>query len=110
MSARTFVVAKVDVEGFHCWKGAPEEVAFLRDSHRHRFIIRAWAKVQHNDRDREFILLGREIRDYLYQVHGEPMLLGSMSCEMLGHELIKQFDLYRCDVFEDDENGAVVYA
>jgi hypothetical protein len=110
MSAGTFVVARVELEGFHRWENAPVEARWLRDQHRHIFVVKAWAAVNHDDRDREFILLGREIREYLFQTYGEPMNLETKSCEMLGRELIEQFGLSRCEVWEDDENGAVVYA
>jgi len=33
----------------------------------------------------------------------------SMSCEMIAEELIKEFDLCRCEVNEDAENGAILY-
>jgi hypothetical protein len=33
---------------------------------------------------------------------------GAMSCEMLATELIDKFELTRCEVSEDNENGAFV--
>jgi hypothetical protein len=32
-----------------------------------------------------------------------------MSCEMIAKELLKEYDLEKCSVFEDNENGSVVY-
>ena len=37
-------------------------------------------------------------------------MFNSMSCEMLANELIDEFDLYSCEVNEDGEGGAIVYA
>ena len=31
------------------------------------------------------------------------------SCEMLAKELLEEFDLVYCSVFEDNENGAEIY-
>lgn len=102
------VVSKVQVEGFHNWPGAFDEVAFLRDRHRHLFVIRAIAPVYHDDRDREFIYFGRQIKNYLTKTYGEPCEFGSRSCEMIAKELVKEFELSSCGVLEDDENGAIV--
>lgn len=102
------IVSKVQVEGFHSWPGAFDEVAFLRERHRHIFVIRAIAPVYHDDRDKEFILFGRQVKQYLAEQYGEPCEFGAMSCEMIATELIRTFELTACEVFEDDENGAIV--
>ena len=117
----TEVYVTLQVEGIHRWKDCPfDDVYFLRDYHRHVFHIKAYKLVTHSDRDVEFIMLKREILDYLRSrytpqfgmnitaqhrpVHG----FGDMSCEMIAEELINNFDLTRCEVSEDNENGAIV--
>lgn len=108
---KTYIESKIVIEGFHFWKNAPEEVAFLKDNHRHLFVIRARKEVFHDDRDVEFILFGRKIKQYLIDKYGDIAhccQFGGMSCEMIAKELISQFELNYCSVFEDDENGAIV--
>jgi len=85
----------------------------LRQDHRHMFHMKAYKTVNHDDRDVEFIQLKHEILDYLKKYYDEDKrshYFGSMSCEMLAVELIEEFDLIRCEVNEDNENGAVVWA
>lgn len=115
---KTEIWVTLQVEGTHNWPKCPfKEVAFLRETHRHIFHIKAYKEVTHSDRDVEFIMLKRDILDYLRfeyttgygasearTVHA----FGSKSCEMIATELIKEFELSRCSVSEDNENGAIV--
>lgn len=118
---RTEVFCTLQVEGTHNWPGCPfDEVAYLRDPHRHMFHIKAYKLVTHSDRDVEFIMLKRKIQNYIfghywaYHVDKEDRIttriceFGAKSCEMLAEELINKFDLSRCEVNEDGENGAIV--
>lgn len=107
---KSIVYCTIALEGFHDWPGAPEDVSFLRVTHRHIFNIIAYKEVHHNDRDVEFILLKREITDRLNLAYGSPMVLGSTSCEQLALRLILECDLVACNVSEDNENGAILYA
>jgi hypothetical protein len=104
------------MEGFHNWPAAAAifpEVAFLSDRHRHMFGFRCYAKVTHTDRDKEFILLNREIKRNL-QLNFEKTVdtvleFGPMSCEAIGEWLLDQFtELYKVEVWEDWENGAII--
>lgn len=116
---REEVYVTLQVEGIHNWPGCPfDEVAYLRDPHRHMFHIKAHKVVTHSDRDVEFIMLKHQIEQYLLDKYANGpqngcygfnvCLFGAMSCEMIAKELIDEFDLYKCDVSEDGENGAVV--
>lgn len=110
---RTEVYCTVQVEGIHRWETCPfEEVFYLRDPHRHVFHIKAYKQVNHDDRDVEFIMLKHQIENHLYTEYGSDLTnvceFGNMSCEMIAKELIRLFDLSRCEVSEDNENGAVV--
>ena len=71
MPGMTEVYATIRIEGFHCWRDAPGEVAFLRNHHRHLFVIKVYKPVHHDDRDVEFILLGRIVRQYLLDAWGD---------------------------------------
>ena len=111
---RTEVFCTLQVEGTHNWPGCPfDEVAYLRDPHRHVFHIKAYAVVDHADRDIEFIMLKHKIDTYLFEKyfnHDQRLhVFNAQSCEMIASELIDVFDLSRCEVSEDNENGAIIY-
>ena len=109
----TEVFCTLQVEGTHCWPECPfDEVAYLRDPHRHIFHIKAYKVVTHSDRDVEFIMLKHSIQQYLrhnyYKSHLKCCVFGAMSCEMIASELVALFELSKCEVSEDHENGAIV--
>ena len=93
-------------EGIHKYPDAPEGVTFLKFPHRHIFHFKVKLEVFHDDREVEFILFKREL-EALYD--DETLQLNNMSCEMIAKELLNKYKLERCSVFEDNENGAVVY-
>ena len=111
-----YIHVKAQVEGIHAWPQCPyPEVGFLKFPHRHIFEIVAVKQVTHGDREVEIIKLRRAIEAHLIECyaiggHGSVCEFGSMSCEMIAEHLIEQFDLSACEVLEDGENGAVVYA
>ena len=112
----TNVIVKLQVEGIHWWTDAKNvfpEVGFLSDAHRHIFHITCKKRVNHDDRDVEFIMFKRDIQDYLYEKYYKKQdrchRFGPMSCEMIARELYEEFDLEYCSVFEDNENGAEIY-
>ncbi len=119
---KTEVYCTLAIEGTHNWPDCPfDEVSYLRVSHRHMFHIKAYKEVTHSDRDVEFIMLKHQIETYMHQnyyvesasmlgVGGPYHVFGAMSCEMIAEELINQFGLSRCEVNEDNENGAIVTA
>jgi hypothetical protein len=120
----TEVYCTLSVEGTHNWPNCPfDEVDYLRVPHRHMFGIKAYKNVYHDDRDVEFIMLKHRIEAYLLTNYGQPIthetgweicdnkrvcVFGAMSCEMIARELIEEFDLSRCEVNEDGENGAIL--
>jgi len=94
-------------EGFHCWPAAPEEVAFLRDRHRHRFHWKVWWNVTHHDRDKEFILLQRAVAKSISEQQANAVV-ETWSCESWCQWLLDVHDACRVEVNEDLENGSVV--
>lgn len=97
--------------GYHCWRDAPDEVAFLRDTHRHVFHLTASIEVRHDDRELEFFLVQRVIRGALR----DEIDHGGKSCETIALELISVLEakygadrLYAVTVSEDGENAATV--
>ena len=116
MSLTTNVIAKLEIEGLHNWpdaQGVFPEVGFLSNMHRHKWFITAKKRVNHDDRDVEFIMFKRDISEYLenkyYDSITRCLLFGSRSCEMIARELMDEFNLKYCSVFEDGENGAEIY-
>ena len=109
-------VETYNIEGFHCWPEAKDvfpEVAFLSYRHRHMFHFRCYASVTHTDRDEEFILLNRKIQKGLRITFTSPITnvleFDRMSCEDIGEWILESFPaLYKVEVWEDGENGAIV--
>lgn len=115
MKYKTEVFCSLQVDGLHRWKECPfEEVAYLRDLHRHMFHIKCYKNVNHSDRDTEFIILKHQVmgyfKDTFYEIPLRCCNFGEMSCEMIAERLIEFFNLSRCEVSEDGENGAIVHA
>ena len=113
---RTNVRVKLELEGLHNWPDAKKvfpEVAFLSDIHRHKWYITAKKKVNHDDRDIEFIMFKRDIEEYLrskyYKEDYRSHFFGAKSCEMLATEILDLFGCCYVSVFEDNENGAEIY-
>lgn len=109
----TEVYCTLQLEGLHFWPSCDiSEVDYLKSPHRHLFHFKAYKKVTHADRDVEFIVLKHKIQEYLtvtyYDVDRHILRFGTQSCEMIAKELITKFNLSRCEVSEDGENGAIV--
>jgi hypothetical protein len=112
---KVMVMVKFSVDGMHNFPAAKElfeEVGFLSDRHRHMFHFTAACTVTHSDRDKEFIMLKRDMLDYMFNEYYDDMTrtheFGAMSCEMLAQELLEQFDCEWVECWEDNENGARV--
>lgn len=111
---KTEIVVTLQVPGFHNWPDAPEEVGFLREKHRHTFVLRLRKPVNHLDRDIEIILFKGEVLDFLHRQlplwDGSPDTLdfGPMSCEMIAMALLQEFSLSSAEVLEDGLDGAIV--
>lgn len=112
----TQIIVTTSVPGTHCWPGAPDRRSYLREPHRHLFLVKAWATVAHDDRDVEFHDLQGTIRCAMNNIssrdvmaYGEPLDYGSSSCEMIGKYLLNKVPvLDRVEVWEDGECGALV--
>lgn len=115
---QTFIGIRFEVEGFHNYPDASknhgELVKFLEQSHRHIFKFNCKKRVNHDNRDEEFILLRRKVKQYINKVFPvfesscECYDFGSMSCEMIAKKILKQFDFDSVEVSEDGENYAIV--
>lgn len=98
--------------GFHKYPHAPEQVGFLRSTHRHKFKFRAEVQVFHDDRDIEFFMLQEDLMNNVWQEDNTDF--DYKSCEMLARDvvnyIIQQYPgcSVKVDCSEDGENGATV--
>lgn len=113
---RTIIGVKLSVEGMHYYSDASEKhglpMKFLEFPHRHMFHIEVRVSVKHDNRDKEFILLKREVIEYLHSKYYQEELnvldFRKMSCEMIAKDLMFVFHADSVKVSEDDENYALV--
>jgi hypothetical protein len=113
---KAFVGIKLEVEGFHNYptasKNHGEEVGFLEYPHRHLFKIECRKRVNHNDRDEEFIILNRRVKQWILSSYPDKTIgvcsFGPKSCEMIAEEILIQFGFDSVKVSEDGENYAIV--
>lgn len=103
---QTVVYIRTRFAGFHRWKNAPDQVAFLRDFHRHEFHVKVAVPVNHDNRDVEFLQLKARVDAVLTERYKDKKF--EESCEMIASNLVDWFDAVWADVSEDGENGAVV--
>lgn len=108
-ASRTEVFCRLTFEGFHRWPDAPDEVAFLRDAHRHVFHVEVRVPVEHDERDVEFILLKRHVLDLIAGIQLDGTC-GDWSCETWARVILNATGASSVTVSEDGENGATVYA
>jgi len=113
---RTIFVRTIFV-GFHCWQGAPLEVKFLRNEHRHRFFVEVEFGVSTVDRDIEYFVALSWVDRAIENLYAESgFRMGGKSCESICDELaaelvyeMKLNSLKSVAVFEDGENGSKLY-
>jgi hypothetical protein len=115
MNTKTIVIVKLAVDGCHNFPLAAKlfpEVDFLADRHRHMFHFTVACAVTHSDRDKEFIMLKRDVIDYINGEYFSDLTrtceFGAQSCEMLAEQVLNEFDAEWVEVWEDQENGARV--
>lgn len=111
---KTFITVKNQFEGVHKYSNAPEEVKFLRNDHRHIFVVTSKIEVFHEDRELEFIMVKHLINNFLIS-HGTVWFMETLSCEQVAiqiYNLLKEkYGSERkisVEVSEDNENSAVI--
>lgn len=110
---KKYIEVKLELEGIHAWLNCNiEEVEYLKYPHRHTFGFLCRAEVTHNDRAIEFIEFKHKIKEYLGRKYYNPKYkccdFTGQSCESLAEELLRQFNLCRCAVSEDNEFWGIV--
>ena len=105
------VIIQFNVEGVHYYPGAPSEVIYLEDRHRHTFIVKAGYRVEHTNRDKESFICRDKILSYLKAEYGDPCLFGPMSCEMIAEKILNfglADGMFWCEVWEEQTGGGRV--
>ena len=118
---KRYIKVSFQKEGVHFFPGADtnpkyatgdwDDVSFLGYPHRHMFHFYVTLEVNHNDRDVEFILFKRELESLF---ESGAMQADYMSCEMMAEELLGYIEetypnrTVQVEVYEDDENGAIL--
>lgn len=105
------VIIQFEIEGFHRYLNAPDEVRFLSDNHRHTFIIKAGYLVEDLNREKEIFIERDFIKTYLTETYGSPCEFGEMSCEMIATEILEyasEDGMIWCEVWEEKTGGAKV--
>ena len=106
---KIYVITHNEIEGIHFWKDARASVGYLKNPHRHNFIIRCKFEAKHDDRDFEIIIQQNEIRNFIIDKYGSPAMFGNMSCEMIAEDILSYFEnCVSCEVLEDGYGGAEV--
>lgn len=98
----------------HHWPEAPDARAYLRDSHRHNFMVTANIRVDDGDRELEMHdlqeNLGLKLESIPEMADSGQLDFGSMSCEHIGDALLKLIpEAVSIQVLEDDLHGATAY-
>ena len=105
-----FVEVSLSFEGFHKYEDAPDDVAFLRNIHRHIFGVDVMIEVTHNNREIEFFQFQRKISEILKLIDKQHV----GSCEMLAEHIYENVKILYPDrllsvsVDEDNENRSIV--
>lgn len=103
--------------GMHRWKDAIDEVSFLKSEHVHDFRVDVSCDVFHDDRDIEFYVLRKSVRDIIkdkYVLVSDIHMLGNRSCETIAFEVMKELTVkygkrkWSVSVFENTHQGASV--
>lgn len=107
----TKITVSAEFRALHRWEACPyNDVAFLKDWHRHIFKVQLCVGVSHADRHVEFFQLQEQLRHEVSGWEGQKI---DMSCEMFAESLMVEFviDGYHVisvTVSEDGENSATV--
>lgn len=109
------VFVKLQVEGFHLWEHAPQEVSFLKNRHRHIFWITVFFETT-GDRQVEFFMLKAALKKWLADKFERGKYGYEFeSCESLARDIVNNFHFvetgqtpYKVEVSEDNENGIII--
>lgn len=108
-----FIRVRGEYEAFHAYENAPDEVAFLKNRHRHIFKWEALIEVFHDDRELEFFMVKWALEQKVIPYIKLQSNVGS--CEQQAERILEGLvNLYGAkrgywvEVSEDGENGGGV--
>ena len=97
------------IEGFHHYPNAPVSCHYLKNRHRHIFVIRCTFDVSNNNREIEINTQQNQIEMFLESNFGHPCEFGAYSCEDIAEVILNKFpNMTQCSVKEDDYGGATL--
>lgn len=108
---KTEIIGRLEIAGFHNFPEPPKEVEFLTHKHRHTFVVIFTLSAKHDNRDQEIFIVRESVYYFLKNMFGDPMNLGSMSCEHLAKRILetyKENSMVECQVWEEKTGGAKV--
>ena len=93
MKKTMFIEVNTQFEFFHKWENAPEEVGFLRNLHRHDFLVTCQIEVYHNDRELEFFMVLHRLESFINDElkHMPATTSCEQFCEKIGEFLIETY-------------------
>jgi len=100
------IITHNEVVGFHRYSKAPSWCSYLKNRHRHIFVIECQFLVSHNEREIEINKQQELIRIALQKKFGTPCEFGEMSCESIAEWLLQEFKCKNVKVLEDYYGGA----
>ena len=95
--------------GYHKYPGAPEDVSYLQDKHRHLFKFKVAIEVFAEDREIEF----HQFLNWLESLYTGHLSLDNASCEMVSDTLAAAVNSkypgrqLAIEVWEDGECGSI---
>lgn len=114
MNKRYFITVKNQFDDIHCYPNAPEQVSFLKNEHRHTFMVESTIQVFHEDRELEFYIVKDFIETLIPNIKNGQI---SKSCENMASYILDELHSKYCQeqdriisvsVSEDGQNKATV--
>jgi hypothetical protein len=111
MKMKKAVIVTGKFLGRHCWPGANEECAHLKNPHTHIFTYQLVFPVERNNRQVEFETKRQEVLGHILGKFQKDIVaeMGEMSCEDICEFLLeKNPDAMQAECYEDSGGGAIV--
>jgi hypothetical protein len=87
MEGKKFVYVTFQRKGYHFYPDAPEDVSYLRSSHRHLFKFKVKIEVKSTNREIEFHQFQNQIEQWF---DSGVLQLDHKSCEMIADDLYRR--------------------
>ena len=107
----TQILTLNEVDGIHSWPDCPSNAPhpYLRNPHRHRFVVECQFDVCGENREREIFGVQDEVDAFVANSypHADALVdFGARSCEMIAREIAEALRASVCTVREDGRGGA----